>query len=182
VTSIDESGVQLGDERIDAGAVVWAAGVRASPAAQWLDAERDKAGRVVVQPDLTLAGHPEVFVIGDTAAARSGDKPVPGLAPAAKQMGAHVGRTIAAEVRGRARPAAFAYKHQGDLATIGRKSAIVKLGSLRLTGFLGWAFWSVVHVYFLISLRNRIAVAFSWAWDYVTFGRRSRLITEPAQA
>lgn len=182
VTSIDESGVQLGEERIDAGAVVWAAGVRASPAAQWLDAERDRAGRVVVQSDLTLPGRPEVFVIGDTAAVRSGEKPVPGLAPAAKQMGAHVGRTIAAEVRGRARPGDFAYKHQGDLATIGRKSAIVKLGGVRLTGFLGWAFWSVVHVYFLISLRNRIAVAFSWAWDYVTFGRRSRLITEPARA
>lgn len=182
VTAIDAEGVQLGDERLPAGAVVWAAGVRASPAAQWLGAEADRAGRVKVEPDLSLPGHPEVFVIGDTAAVTDGQgRPVPGVAPAAKQMGRDVGRRIAARAASRAEPAPFRYRHQGDLATIGRKAAIVKMPSATLTGFAGWAFWSVAHVYFLIGLRNRIAVAFSWMWDYLTFGRRSRLITQPAQ-
>ena len=181
VTGIDAEGVMLGGERIAAGAVIWAAGVQASPAAQWLGAAADRAGRVIVGSDLALPGHPEVFVIGDTAAVTDATgQPVPGLAPAAKQMGDHVGRAIAARVRGEAAIAPFRYRHQGDLATIGRKSAIVKLGALTLTGFLGWAFWGLVHIYFLIGVRNRIAVAFSWLWDYVTFGRRSRLITDPS--
>jgi NADH dehydrogenase len=182
VTGIDARGVRLGSRRVAAGLTVWAAGVAASPAAAWLGAAHDAAGRVKVAPDLTLPGHPEVYVIGDTAAvADRGGKPVPGVAPAAKQMGRYVGQAIAARSRGRAAPGPFAYRHQGDLATVGRKSAIVKLGRLTLTGFPGWAFWSLVHVYFLIGLRNRIGVAFSWAWDYVTFGRRSRLITRPAK-
>jgi NADH dehydrogenase len=181
VTQVDAQGVRVGEETVPAGAVVWAAGVQASPAADWLGAPRDRAGRVEVGPDLTLPGHPEVFVVGDTAAAKTqAGKPVPGLAPAAKQMGRYAGETIALRVRGRPAAAAFRYRHEGDLATIGRKVAIVKFGRLTLTGFLGWAFWSVAHIYFLIGLRNRIAVAFSWMWDYVTFGRRSRLITEPA--
>jgi NADH dehydrogenase len=182
VTDIDADGVRLGDgEHIPAGAVVWAAGVRASPAAAWLGAAHDRAGRVEVGPDLSLPGHPEVFVIGDVAAVTRADgRPVPGLAPAAKQMGAYVGRRIARRVAGRGDGGPFRYRHEGDLATIGRKAAIVKLGGVTLTGFVGWLFWGLVHVYFLIGLRNRIAVAFSWMWDYVTFGRRSRLITEPA--
>ncbi len=183
VTGVDAEGVMLGEDRIFAGAVIWAAGVQASPAATWLDAPRDQAGRVEVEADLTLSGHPEVFVIGDTAAVTSPDgKPVPGLAPAAKQMGRFVGETIARQrLRGLSKPARFSYRHQGDLATIGRKSAIVSFGPLALTGFLGWVFWSVVHVYFLIGLRNRLSVAFSWLWDYVTFGRKSRLIIGPPQ-
>jgi NADH dehydrogenase len=182
VTGVDADGVLLGEERIAAGAVIWAAGVQASPAAGWLGAQHDRAGRVEVEPDLSLPGHPEVFVIGDTATVKTeSGKPVPGLAPAAKQMGQFVGATIAARVQGKPAPGRFRYRHQGDLATIGRKSAIVKLDKLTLTGFAGWTFWSVVHVYFLIGLRNRIAVAFSWLWDYVTFHRRSRLITEPAR-
>jgi NADH dehydrogenase len=181
VTGVDADGVLLGDQRIPAGAVIWAAGVRASPAAAWLGAAHDRAGRVQVEPDLSLPGHPEVFVIGDAAAVTTDSgKPVPGLAPAAKQMGQYVGAKIASRVRGRPGPARFGYRHQGDLATIGRKSAIVKFGRLALTGFLGWIFWSVVHVFFLIGVRNRLAVAFSWLWDYVTFGRKSRLITQPA--
>lgn len=179
VTGVDAEGVLLGAERIAAGAVIWAAGVQASPAAAWLGAAHDRAGRVEVGPDLTLPGHPEVFVIGDTAAVRAeAGAPIPGLAPAAKQMGRYVGETIAARIAGRA-PGPFRYHHQGDLATIGRTAAIVKFGALTLTGFAGWVFWSLVHVYFLIGLRNRIAVAWSWLWDYVTFGRKSRLITEP---
>lgn len=182
VTGIDREGVRLGDERIAAGAVIWAAGVQASPAARWLGAASDRAGRVLVEPDLTLPGHPEVFVIGDTAAVTdAAGKPVPGVAPAAKQMGAYVGRQIAARLAGAQTTAPFRYRHQGDLATIGRKSAIVKLGRLTLTGFAGWAFWSLVHVYFLIGVRNRIGVAFSWLWDYVTYAPRSRLITNPAR-
>jgi NADH:ubiquinone reductase (H+-translocating) len=133
---------------------------------------------VQVEPDLTLPGHPEVFVIGDTAAVNGwAGAAVPGLAPAAKQMGQYVGKVVAARIAGRPGPGPFAYRHEGDLATVGRKSAIVKLGRLELTGFVGWVFWGLVHVYFLISLRNRIGVAFSWLWDYVTFGRRARLIT-----
>jgi NADH dehydrogenase len=181
VTAIDAKGVNVGDRRIAAGAVIWAAGVQASPAAHWLGVAPDRAGRAAVGPDLTLPDHPEVFVIGDTAAVTDvTGRPVPGLAPAAKQMGDYVGRVIAARLSGRAPPPPFRYRHEGDLATIGRKSAIVKLGRLTLTGFVGWAFWGLVHVYFLIGVRNRIAVAFSWLWDYVTFGRRSRLITGPA--
>lgn len=173
VTNVDAGGVMTDAGRIEAGAVIWAAGVRASPAAQWLSAPHDRAGRVEVGPDLTLPGYPGVFVIGDTASLAG----VPGLAPAAKQMGAYVGRLISARLAGKPAPPPFAYRHEGDLATVGRKSAIVKLGRLELTGFPGWIFWGLVHVYFLIGLRNRLAVASSWLWDYVTFGRRARLIT-----
>jgi NADH dehydrogenase len=181
VTHIDDHGVVLGEEEIHAGAVVWAAGVRASPAAKWLNVTADRAGRVVVEPDLSVAAYPNIYVVGDTAAVTGpSGRPVPGVAPAAKQMGRYVGRRIAALARSRPAPERFVYRHQGDLATLGRAAAIVKLDHLKLTGFLGWAFWSLVHVYFLIGLRNRIAVAFSWGWDYVTFGRRARLITETA--
>lgn len=183
VTAIDEHGVWLGEACIPAGAVVWAAGVQASPAAAWLGAAHDRAGRVSVGPDLSLPGHPEVFVIGDAAAVTdAAGRHVPGLAPAAKQMGAYVARRIADRVEGRRDRGPFRYRHEGDLATIGRKAAIVKLDGFTLKGFVGWLFWSLVHVYFLIGLRNRIAVAFSWLWDYVTFARRSRLITEPERA
>jgi NADH dehydrogenase len=116
-----------------------------------------------------------VFVVGDAAAVGA-----PGIAPAAKQMGRYVGRLIAARVAGRPEPGPFRYRHQGDLATVGRKAAIVKLQGLTLTGFIGWTFWGVAHIYFLIGLRNRIAVAFNWLWEYVTFGRRARLITRPS--
>jgi NADH:ubiquinone reductase (H+-translocating) len=183
VTDIGPERVFVGELTIEAGAIVWAAGVAASAAADWLEAERDRAGRVKVMPDLSVPGRPEIFVVGDTAAvAGQGGKPVPGIAPAAKQMGRYVAEVIAARARGKATPRPFRYKHQGDLATIGRKAAVVKLPRLTLTGFIGWAFWGFAHVYFLIGLRNRIAVAFSWAWDYVTFGRRARLITEPTGA
>jgi NADH dehydrogenase len=182
VSDIDAAGVTVDGTRIPAGAVIWAAGVKASPAAQWLGAEADKHGRATVGPDLTLPGHPEVFVIGDTAAVAGPDgHPVPGLASAAKQMGDYAARAILARLDGRAAPGPFRYRHEGDLAAIGRRVAIVKLGRLTLTGFPGWAFWSLAHIYFLIGLRNRIAVAFSWLWDYLTFGRRSRLITDPAR-
>jgi NADH dehydrogenase len=180
VTGIDACGVDVTGGRIEARTVVWAAGVAASPAAEWLGARHDRAGRVEVSPDLSLPGRPEIFVIGDTAhVTDAAGRPAPGIAPAAKQMGTYVARVIRARLTGAPAPPPFAYRHDGDLATIGRKAAIVRLDHLTLTGFAGWAFWGLAHVYFLISLRNRIAVAFSWIWDYVTFGRRARLITTP---
>ena len=168
----------LDNGRIDAGAVIWAAGVTASPAAQWLAAEHDRAGRVIVGPDLSLPGQQNIFVIGDTASVLGADgDPVPGLAPAAKQMGNYVGRLIAARIAGRSLPP-FHYRNQGILATIGRRAAVVEFGPIRLKGVIGWLFWSVVHIYFLIGLRNRFVVAVTWMWGYITFQRGARLITE----
>jgi NADH:quinone reductase (non-electrogenic) len=177
VVSCDARGVALEHGRLDAGTVVWAAGVVASPAAQWLGAEPDRAGRVKVGADLSVPGHPEIFAIGDTAVVAD-QPPIPGIAPAAKQMGKYVGRLIAAKIAGQPAPPPFKYHHQGDLATIGRHAAVVKLGALELTGFLGWLFWSAVHIYFLIEVRDRFIVAFTWLWDYVTFQRGVRLITQ----
>jgi NADH dehydrogenase len=177
VMSCDAHGVELEHGRLDADTIIWAAGVVASPAARWLDAEHDRAGRVKVGADLSVPSHPDIFVVGDTAAVT--DQPgIPGTAPAAKQMGRYVGRLIAARVAGGPPPPPFRYRHMGDLATIGRHAAVVKLGRLELTGFLGWLFWSVVHIYFLIEVRDRFIVAFTWLWDYVTFQRGARLITE----
>ena len=178
VDGCDRRGVSLEHGRLDAGTIIWAAGVVASPAAQWLSAEHDRAGRVIVGPDLALPGKPNVFVIGDTAAVHDENgKPVPGVAPAAKQMGRYVGKLIAARTAGETLPH-FRYRHEGDLATVGRRAAVVKLHRLRLTGFIGWLFWSVAHIYFLIGLRYRFVVAFTWLWDYLTFQRSARLITE----
>jgi NADH dehydrogenase len=152
--------------------------VVASPATQWLSAEHDRAGRVIVGPDLTVPGNPNVFVIGDTASVHDETgKPVPGVAPAAKQMGRYVGKLIAARMAGETLPP-FRYRDAGDLATVGRRAAVVNLHRLRLTGFIGWLFWSVAHIYFLIGLRYRFVVAFTWLWDYLTFQRSARLITE----
>jgi NADH dehydrogenase len=180
VTGCDAGGVDTDSGRIDAGTIIWAAGVIASPAARWLDAEADRAGRVKVGPDLSLLGHPDIFVIGDTAAVLdAGGRPVPAIAPAAKQMGSYVGKLIAARIAGRAEPAPFRYMHLGELATIGRRAAVVKFGRLQLKGFVGWLFWAAVHIYFLIGVRNRFIVAFNWLWTYLTFQRGARLITDP---
>jgi NADH:ubiquinone reductase (H+-translocating) len=178
VTGCDERGVDLANGRIDAGTIIWAAGVVASPAAHWLNAEHDRAGRVLVKDDLSVPGHPDVYVIGDSATVKDDNgKPVPGVAPAAKQMGAYVGKLIAARIAGQSLPP-FRYRHAGDLATIGRRAAVVSIGKVHLKGFLGWLFWGVVHIYFLIGLRRRFVVAVNWLWDYVTFQRGARLITE----
>jgi NADH dehydrogenase len=180
VTGCDADGVSLGDKRIQTQTIVWAAGVVASPAAQWIGAEHDRAGRILVNADLSIPGHPNIFVAGDLAAARDkAGHPVPGIAPAAKQMGRYVGRVIAARIAGRAEPKPFVYRHYGDLATVGRKAAVVKLGRFELTGFLGWWFWGVAHIYFLIGLRNRFMVALTWLWSYLTFKRGARLISSP---
>jgi NADH dehydrogenase len=178
VMNCDARGVDLDSGRLDAGTIIWAAGVIASPAAQWLGADADRAGRVKVNPELSVPGHPEIFVIGDVAAlADAKGRPIPGTAPAAKQMGQYVGKLIAARIAGRAGRKPFRYMHFGDLATIGRRAAVVKFGGLQLKGFIGWLFWSVAHIYFLIGLRNRFIVAFSWFWNYLTFQRGTRLIT-----
>ena len=177
VTACDDQGVMVGGERIQAGVVLWAAGVAASPAAKWLSAESDRAGRVKVGADLTPPGHPEIFVIGDTALATDpAGNPLPGIAPAAKQAGQYVAGVIGARLRGRpTRP--FRYRHLGNLATIGRTAAVADFGWLRLTGWVAWLLWGLVHIYFLIGFRNRIVVALDWLWAYLTFQRGARLIT-----
>lgn len=178
VIGCDACGVDADHGRIDASTIIWAAGVVASPAASWLGAAHDRAGRVLVRPDLSVPDHPEVFVIGDAAAIHGDDgEPVPGVAPAAKQMGNYVGRLIAARLAGESLPA-FRYRNLGELATIGRRAAVVKFGRLHLKGFIGWLFWSFAHIYFLIGVKNRFIVAFTWLWDYLTFQRGARLITE----
>jgi NADH dehydrogenase len=177
VTRCDDHGVALGEERIEAATVIWAAGVAASPAAQWLGAERDAAGRVKVEAELSLPGNPEIFVVGDTASVSGSDKPVPGIAPAAKQMGQYAARVIAAAIKGSTKPAPFKYRHYGNFATIGRRAAIADFGSISLTGTLAWLLWSVAHIYFLIGVRNRLMVALTWIWNYATLKRGALLIT-----
>lgn len=178
VTDCGAAGVECGDERIGASTVVWAAGVVASPAGAWIGAERDRQGRIRVGPDLSVPGLPDVFAVGDLVTATDGKgRPVPGNAPAAKQMGRHVGRVLAARAAGRPAPAPFAYRHHGDLATIGRRSAVVELGKIRLTGFVGWVFWGIAHIYYLVGFRSRVVVSFEWLWSYLTFQRGARLIT-----
>ncbi len=177
VTSCSCEGVRLGSDFIATRTIVWAAGVTASPAGRWLGAETDRAGRVLVQPDLSVPDQPDIFVIGDTAALNGADgKPLPGVAPVAKQQGQYVARVLIARHRGRTL-AAFRYHDFGSLATIGRKRAIARMGRLQMSGFLAWVLWSVAHIYFLIGFRNRFVVALNWAWSYITFQRGSRLIT-----
>ena len=176
VTACDADGLTASGQRLPCATILWAAGVSASPAARWLGLPADRAGRVIVREDLTPAGHDQVFVLGDTAAMSSGGAPVPGIAPAAKQAGAYAASVIAAAVAGKPKPGPFRYRHHGNLATVGRNAAVIDFGALKLTGFIAWAMWAVVHVYFLIGTRHRLLVALQWMWSYVTFGRGARLI------
>jgi NADH dehydrogenase len=179
VTDCDEAGVSLGDQRIGTRTIIWAAGVQASQAGQWLGAETDRAGRVKVAPDLSVPGYPNIFVIGDTAHVLDMDgKSLPGVAPVAKQEGKYVARLIRTRVAGGDLPP-FRYRDPGSLATIGRKRAVVQFRRLRLSGYLAWWLWSVAHIYFLVGFRNRLVVAMNWAWTYVSFQRGTRLITGP---
>ncbi|RUV41014.1 MAG: NAD(P)/FAD-dependent oxidoreductase [Mesorhizobium sp.] len=179
VTQLDAEGVVFGDTYLPAKTILWAAGVAASPAAEWLGAPADRAGRVLVEPDLTVPGSPEIFVIGDTAhLLRPDGKPVPGVAPSAKQEGRHVAATIKARLDGDATPRPFRYKHAGDLATIGKRAAAIDFGWIKLTGWLAWWLWGIAHIYFLIDFRNRLAVSLSWLWIYFTGQRSARLITQ----
>jgi len=178
VERIDDEGVVVSGRRVGARNVFWAAGVMASPAAQWLKAEADRAGRVKVAEDLSVSALPDVFAIGDTALSNGWDgKPVPGLAPAAKQQGRYVASIIKARIEGRPPPAPFRYRHAGSLATIGRQAAVADLGRLRLSGALAWWVWGVVHILFLSGMRNRVVVALEWFWAYLTYHPSTRLIT-----
>ena len=178
VEAIDGAGVAVNGERIAAATVLWAAGVVASPAAAWLGREPDQAGRLKVGPDLSVPGLPNVFAIGDTALALAWDgKPAPGLAPAAKQGGAYVASVLRARLRGSTPPPPFRYRHQGSLATIGRKSAVADFGRVKLTGAPAWWLWGAVHILFLAELRNQFSVMLGWVWSYFTFGVGVRLIT-----
>ncbi len=183
VTECADRQVRIGDEAIDADTIVWAAGVRSSPAAAWLGATADRAGRTLVRADLSVEGAANIFVVGDAASAVGADgAPVPGLAPAAKQQGAYVGRLIAKRIEGDPTSNPFRYMDFGALATIGRNSAVAEIGPLRLTGFVAWLFWSAIHVYFLIGFRNRILVTLDWLWSYFTLERGARLIAGDIRA
>ena len=180
VTQCDSEGVTIGEERLAAATIVWGAGVMASAAAQWLGVAKDRAGRVVVGPDLTVAGYPEISCIGDTACAvDAAGKPLPGLAPVAKQQGAYVARRLRAAISGKVAPRPFRYRGWGTMATIGRRAAVADLGWVKLDGTLAWLLWSAVHVSFLIGFRNRLVVMLDWLWSYFTFQSGARLITGP---
>jgi NADH dehydrogenase len=179
VSKCGEDGVELGEEFLPARTILWAAGVAASPAAEWLNAPADRAGRVLVEGDLTLPGHPDIFVIGDTAHVAAADgKLVPGVAPAAKQGGVYVAAVIKARLSDGAAPPPFHYKNAGNLATIGKRAAIVDFGWIKLKGRLAWWMWGIAHIFFLIGLRNRLTVALSWLWIYMSGQRSARLITQ----
>ncbi len=179
VTGVDAEGVRMGNAQLPARTVLWAAGVEASPAARWLAASADRAGRIKVEADLSVPGHPEIFAVGDTAAiVRSNDKPVPGVGDAAKQAGRHAARVIRARLSGDATPLPFVYHHAGDLATIGKRAAVIDFGWLSLKGFLARWVWGLAHIYFLIGVKNRLFVALSWLWIYLSGQRGARLITQ----
>lgn len=177
VEAIDSEGVVIAGNRLPAKTVIWTAGVAASHAGQWLGAEVDRAGRVKVSSDLSLPGHRNVFVIGDTASLSQDGKPLPGVAPVAMQEGRYVAQVIAQRVAGKKGGPPFRYRSHGNLATVGRSFAVVDSGPLHLTGFLAWVMWLVVHIFYLIGFRNRLLVILQWGWEYLTRQRSARLIT-----
>jgi NADH dehydrogenase len=176
ITAVDAEGVQIGTERIESATVVWAAGVQGAPIGRTLSTDRDRAGRVPIQPDLSLPGHPEVFVIGDLARLNGEDgRPLPGVAQVALQMGSHVARVLAADRAQQDRPT-FRYRDLGSMATIGRRVAVAEIFGVRLGGFVAWCVWLFVHLLALVGFRNRFVVFTAWAWNYFTFERNARLI------
>jgi NADH dehydrogenase len=178
VTAVDAAGVTIGGVPLEARTVIWAAGIAASPAGQWIGSECDRVGRIKVNPDLSVPGHPEIFAIGDTSLAfDAGGIPLPGVAPVAKQQGVYVGKLIKCCLQGADRTQPFRYRSYGNLATIGRKAAVIDFGWIHLRGLVAWVIWSVVHIYFLMGFRNRLIVALHWLWAYFTFQRGARLIT-----
>ena len=180
VAHIDGLGVRFGGEDVPARTVLWAAGVAASPLAKALGVPLDRAGRVLVEADLRVPGHREIFIAGDLASLQQDGKPVPGVAAAAKQMGAYAAKAICADLNGKAiKP--FRYRDVGSLATIGRKAAVVDLRGFKLWGLPAWMFWLFIHVFFLIGFRNRIIVMIDWAWSYWTYQRNARIILDPPE-
>jgi NADH dehydrogenase len=179
VTRIDAHGVVFGEREVASETIIWAAGVQASPAAGWLCAAADQAGRILVAPDLTVPGHPDIFAIGDTVAIRTADgKPVPGIAPAAKQGGRYVAGVIRARLAGKCAPPPFRYHHDGSLAQIGKNKAVIDFGWIRLRGRIAWWLWGIAHIYFLVGVQARLAVALSWLWTHLRNQRSARLITQ----
>jgi len=177
VTRIDEQGVEVGNERLETRTVVWAAGVEASPLNADLPGDLDRQGRIHVEPDLSLPGRPEVFVAGDQAhVAGDGGRPLPGVAPVAMQQGAYLAREIRARGAGRESEGPFDYVDKGQMATIGRRRAVLEMGRLKLAGFAAWATWLLVHIYYLVGFKNRLFVVLQWAWAYLTYQRGARLI------
>jgi NADH dehydrogenase len=178
VTECSADGVVYGSHRLQARTLIWAAGVRASPAAEWLGAAADRAGRLQVLRDLTVPGHSDIFAIGDTVVIAGPDgSPVPGIAPAAKQQGRYVAASIKARLRGET-TAPFRYSHAGSLAQIGKRKAVIDFGAIKLRGTIAWWIWGIAHIYFLIGLRNRLSVAISWLWIHARDQRAARLITQ----
>jgi NADH dehydrogenase len=178
VTNVDGQGVEVGDERVRTATVLWAAGVEASPLGRILALPVDRQGRILVEPDLSLAGHPNVFIAGDQAhCADEAGRPLPGLAPVAIQQGRYFARTVISDMAGRPREP-FRYADKGQMATIGRSRAIAQIGRFRLTGFVAWLTWLVVHIYYLTGFRNRFFVVLNWAWSYLTFRKGARLIVD----
>jgi NADH:ubiquinone reductase (H+-translocating) len=177
VSEIDEHGVEVDGKYIATRTIIWSAGVSASPVGKWLGAEVDRAGRVKVSSDLSVPGHPDVFVIGDTASTMQDGKPLPGVAPVALQAGRYVAAVITHRTEGKALNKPFHYRNKGNLATVGRSYAIVDIAHIHLTGLIAWLMWLVVHIYFLVGFRNRLVAIFQWAWTYFTYARGARLIT-----
>ena len=182
VTNVDAEGVQVNGQHIATHTVIWAAGVQASSAGKWLDAETDKAGRVLVLSDLTVPHHSEVFVIGDSSHIMTSEKPLPGVAPVAMQQGRYVASVIRRRLRGDQAVRPFHYVDKGNLATVGRSFAIADVKNLHLSGFIAWVTWLVVHIFYLIGFRNRVLVMIQWAWAYFTYQRGARLITGEQEA
>jgi NADH dehydrogenase len=178
VTGIDAQGVQLGGDRLEANTVVWCAGIAASPLGATLGVPLERGGRVIVEPDLSVPGHPEIQVAGDLALLPGHQPPVPGVAPAAKQMGRHAARNLLASLSGKP-PQAFRYRDYGQLATIGRSKAVAMFGKVHIWGWLAWVTWLTAHIYFLIGFRNRLVVLIDWAWAYWTFERSARIVVGP---
>lgn len=178
VVDIDAGGVSLPDERIETSTVVWGAGVAVEHMSEWLGVETDRSGRVAVEADMSLPDNQNIFVFGDAAKVAWKDGlDAPGIAPAAKQAGAYVAKVIDADLSGIARPAPFKYKHAGNLATIGRHSAVIDFGWFKLSGIVAWWLWGLAHIYFLIGVRKRVIVAFQWLWSYLSFSKGARLVT-----
>jgi NADH dehydrogenase len=176
VKAVDADCVMIGDQRLEAKNVIWTAGVKASPAGQWLHTEVDHDGRVKVQSDMTIPGHSNIFVIGDTALAKQNGKPLPGLAPVALQEAKYVASVIADRIAGKEHARPFHYFDKGTMATVGRSFAVVDIGILHFTGFLAWLTWLLVHILFLIGFRNRFIVVTQYAWGYFTFQKGARII------
>jgi NADH dehydrogenase len=182
VEKMDRDGVYIAGQKIKARTVIWAAGVVASPAGQWLGCETDRAGRIIVQPDLSVPARKNIYAIGDTISFIQNGESLPGVSPVAMQQGRYVARLLKAKLKGKSLDKPFHYLDKGNLATIGRSFAIAQIGGLRFSGLFAWIVWLVVHIYYLIGFRNRLVVIIQWAYAYMTFKPGARLIVNTDKA